>query len=54
VAAIAALVASIIGLVLRLTGSGTGHAADPWVWAFLGLGLLALHFVSPYAPWRRP
>lgn len=48
-----ALVAFVVGLVLRLADAGTGHAADPWVWVFAGLALLALHLIVPVTLWRR-
>jgi hypothetical protein len=51
--AILATVAFVIGLILRVVGAGSGHAADPWVWLFGGLTLWAAHAVSPYTPWRR-
>jgi hypothetical protein len=51
--AILAMIAFIIGLILRVIGAGTGHAADPWVWTFAGLALWSAHTVSPYTPWRR-
>ena len=51
--AILALVAFVVGLILRLAGGGSGQAADPWVWAFLGLALLAAHTIAPSIPWRR-
>lgn len=51
--AILAFVAFIVGLILRVSGGGSGHLADPWVWAFLGLALLTLHLLVPLIPWRR-
>jgi hypothetical protein len=52
--AVLALVAFLIGLILRLAGGGSGHFADPWVWAFFGLAFLAVHLIVPVIPWRRP
>lgn len=51
--AIGAIVAFAVGLILRLTDAGSGHAADPWVWSFVGWMLLTAHLITPVTPWRR-
>lgn len=51
--AVLALVAFLIGLIVRLSGAGSGHLGDPTVWLFLGLAFLAVHLLYPYTPWRR-
>ncbi len=52
--AVLAMIAFVVGLILRVVGTEGSDVADPWVWLFGGLALWAAHTVSPYTPWRRP
>ena len=45
--AVAAVIAFILGLILEILDVGNN-----WVLLFLGLALLAAHFVWSYTPWR--